>query len=510
MSEFSKLIDEKILYEKYNEAINLCDKQIERGEDLANAYYQKATAIYRLSLKNEEYKTFENYQVALSLINEAITINDNVSKYFCMSGHINSVMKRYKRAEFDYSQTIELEPSAFNYYYRGLLYQETEKYELAVKDYKKAHELEPDDIDYIQELADSLYMLDQFEQAILYYNKAIEIEDEDCVLFFRRGCAYRGIREYKKAIKDLERAIELNPQEDSYYAELADVYYHMPSDETERKIVQNSSLSYHKEFSFYNYDNSNNSSFKNYNLAIDYLKKAIELNEEESYFWYISGICYNIGNYADAIDTYNSLEEICPDDSDVYFFRGKSYFYSNNFESAITDLNKTIEMQPDNFRAYYFRGMARKKLEDNLLSIGDICFAARNDDSAALEYLHDNYDDDKVEKMLSTTKRYEEICKEQEKLKSKQTEFLDKLYERGKEIFEQKEYNVLLKLCENAISKYEIEHEKIYNLKAAAEIMLEMYSEAQDDCEKALSLNPDFKLAKVNMDLILKKIRNIK
>ena len=185
MTNYLEMANEKILNKKYDEAIELCDKQIELGEDLANAYYQKARAFYKLYFED---KDIDFLQASLSLINEAITLNDKNDEFFGLSGDINWELTRNKRAEFDYSQAIEIKPSAYNYYSRGLLYSGVEKFELAAKDFKKALELEPDDVDYLQELADSLNELDQFDNAIFYYKKALSI-NQSYYLYFNIGCS---------------------------------------------------------------------------------------------------------------------------------------------------------------------------------------------------------------------------------------------------------------------------------------------------------------------------------
>lgn len=500
MENFLEMASEKILNKEYDEAIELCDKQIELGEDLANAYYQKARAFYKLYIID---KDLEYLQAALSLINESITLNDNDDEFFSLSGDINMDFGRNKRAEFDYSQAIELSPTAYNYYSRGLLYSKEERPELAIKDFKKAHELEPEDIDYLKELADSLSELDQFEQAIFYLDKALEIE-EDSFTYFLRGLACGELRKYKEAIENMKKAIELEAGDkvvSAYYASLANLYTKLPKEKTEREIEKGNSLHYYEEFQLYDYDK--NISYKNYDIAINYMKKAIETDSNyENYYWLLAKIYNDIDNYGEEIKIYNKLEEMCPENSEVYFRRGKSYYRSNNFEKAISDLTQTIEIQPDNFSAYYYRGRARKKLDDDLLAIGDICFAAKNDDCNAIDYLNDNYEKREIKSMLATTEKYQEIYQKEEELKNEQNKILEELYKKGKEIFEQQEYDELLQLCENAISEYEIENEKIYNLKAAAEIMLEMYNEAQNDCEKALLLNPNFKQARINLNLI--------
>lgn len=504
---FLDLAEKKISEKEYKQAIELCDKQIALGEDLPNAYYQKARAFYELATDDENLnRTSDDIKAALSLINQAITLNDKKDDFFSLSGDINWELKRYKRARFDYSQAIEIRPTDYNYYMRGKLFSDLEKYELAIKDFSKAVQICPNDADYLQELAYCLFQLDQFEKAICYYDKAIQEEEREDFYFFR-GICFKNLRQYKNAISDIEKAIEINPEYRMFYIELANAYSSLPSEKIEQEIANSNDLSYEKEFSLYKQEN--NVSYKNHIIAIDYLKKAIEMDSQDiSTYWDLTDRYEEIEDYVNANLIYDELEKMTPEDADVYYFRGRNYYYLNNFEKAIENFNEAIEIEPDYFAAYYFRGKSRKHLDEDLLSIGDICFAAKNGYSYAKEYLEDNYDKNQIETLLSATNKYQEICDKKDKLEDKRNKIIDKLYDEGKRLLAEKDYDTIIDFCEKAIAT-DMNHEKIYNLKAAVEIMLKKYDDAEKDCKKALSINPQFKEAEINLNLI-RKIKGIK
>lgn len=507
MDNFLDLAEKKISEKEYKKAIELCDKQIALGEDLPNAYYHKAKAFYELATDDENLnRKSDDIKAALSLINQAITLNDKKDDFFLLSGDINCELKRYKRAEFDYSQAIEIKPTDYNYYVRGKFFSELEKYELAVKDFTEVIKIYPNDYESFQELAYCWLQLDQFEKAIFYYDKAIQEEEREDFYFFR-GVCFKNLRQYKNAIEDIEKAIEINPEFRTFYVELANAYSSLPSEKTEQKIANSKCLSYDKEFSLYK--QGNNVSYKNHIIAINYLKKAIEMDPQDvSTYWDLTDRYEEIEDYTNANLIYDKLEKMTPEDADIYYFRGKNYYYLNNLEKAIGNFNEAIEIEPDFFAAYFFRGKTRKQLDEDLLSIGDICFAAKNGYSLAKEYLEDNYDKNQIETLLSTTKQYQEVCDKKEKLEEERNKIVDNLYNEGKNLFAEKDYDTIIDFCEKAIAK-DMNHEKIYNLKAAAEIMLKKYDDAEKDCEKALSINPQFQEAKTNLNLI-RKIKGIK
>lgn len=65
-------------------------------------------------------------------------------------------------------------------------------------------------------------------------------------------------------------------------------------------------------------------------------------------------------NFEKAVEFHSKAIEICPDSPIYRHERGKCYLLISNFEMALEDLNLTIQKQPTNSLAYYARGFAYK------------------------------------------------------------------------------------------------------------------------------------------------------
>lgn len=103
----------------------------------------------------------------------------------------------------------------------------------------------------------------------------------------------------------------------------------------------------------------------NYNKAISYFNKAIELDPNNAFAYNNRGLAHSeLKEYNKAISDYNKAIALKPDYAIAYFNRGLSYFatgsYYNSkpFESAVSDFSKAIELKPDYVGAYYNRGLA--------------------------------------------------------------------------------------------------------------------------------------------------------
>ena len=73
---------------------------------------------------------------------------------------------------------------------------------------------------------------------------------------------------------------------------------------------------------------------------------------------------YEKGNYEKAIEYFTKAIELKPDYAEAYFNRGLAYFKTGSYynrepyEKAIQDFTKAIELKPDFVDAYYHRGLA--------------------------------------------------------------------------------------------------------------------------------------------------------
>jgi tetratricopeptide (TPR) repeat protein len=84
-----------------------------------------------------------------------------------------------------------------------------------------------------------------------------------------------------------------------------------------------------------------------YDAAIFYFSKAIEINPKDAKAYNNRGIAYyNKGEYDRAISDYTKAIEINPGYAMAYINRGVSYNNKGEYERAISDYTKAIEINP--------------------------------------------------------------------------------------------------------------------------------------------------------------------
>ena len=204
MSNYLEEAKEKYENCGYEEALELCNKQIELGSELDNAYRLRCLIKFELAYDKEneteilydalkdirkyiEYnpnngsgyftssiiqERLEDYEDAIISINKGLEYSCNDENYYVQRADICAKLNRKKEAAADYTTAIEISPTSDNYIKRGDFYKDIEDYESAKNDYISAINIEKNKADGLIELADIYAELDQYEDAIIYYNKA--------------------------------------------------------------------------------------------------------------------------------------------------------------------------------------------------------------------------------------------------------------------------------------------------------------------------------------------------
>ncbi|MFM6788747.1 MAG: tetratricopeptide repeat protein, partial [Microcystis panniformis] len=228
---------------RYQEAILAFDEAIKQNDpdNVYLAWYGKGLALFRFSEdqpaiealqqaintlpKGEDLKEFhssilqqqsvvygslENYEQALTVINQAISLVPNNPKSYIIKSGVLYDLKRYDEGLAAITQAIELAPRAFWYSNRGIIYYNQQKYKLALDDFNKAIELNPNYAEAYGNRGLLYYNQQKYELALSDYDKAIEINHNYAEAYVNRGVLYRLQEKYELALADYDKAIELN------------------------------------------------------------------------------------------------------------------------------------------------------------------------------------------------------------------------------------------------------------------------------------------------------------
>ncbi len=308
--------------DKYQPAIEALQQAINtlpKREDLKkfhSSILQWQSVVYRFlgdfsTSAGREREARENYEQALTVINQAISLLPNNPNSYNEKWAVLIKLNRYDEGLAAINQAINLAPRAAWYGNRGILYYNQQKYDLALSDFSKAIDINPNYANAYNNRGNLYSELQKYDLALSDYSKAIDINPKFAMAYYNRGVLYYNQQKYDLALSDWTKAIEINPN-------YADAYYN-------RGVLY--------------------SDLQKYDLALSDWTKAIDINPNDADAYYNRGILYkNQRKYDLALSDYNKAIDINPKFAMAYNNRGVVYALTRDFPKALADAEKASEL----------------------------------------------------------------------------------------------------------------------------------------------------------------------
>ena len=328
--------------EALQQAINTLPKR-ENLKKFHSSILQRQSVVYRFlgdfsKIAGTEREARENYEQALTVINQAISLVPNNPNYYNEKWAVLSELKRYDEGLAAITQAIDLAPRAAWYVNRGILYRRQQKYELALDDYNKAIKLNPNHANAYNNRGNLYYDLQKYDLALADYDKAIEINPNFAILYNNRGGVYYNQQKYELALSDINKAIDINPNYAEAYYNRGNIYYDL----------------------------------QKYELALSDINKAIELNPNYAEAYNNRGLLYeDLQKYDLALSDYSKAIDINPNLAEAYVNRGVLYRLQEKYDLALSDYSKAIEINRNLAGTYYNRGVLYRLQEKYDLALAD-------------------------------------------------------------------------------------------------------------------------------------------
>jgi len=240
-------------------------------------------------------------------------------------GNTYSRLNYHKKAAWDYSRAIEIDPkSAQAYSNRGLTYSNLRQYDSALRDLNKAIEIAPDLAIAYSNRGINYVHLQRYNDALRDFGKAIEIDPNFAQARFNRGNTLASVQRYNDALTDYNKAIDLDPSFAQAYSDRGNIF----------EILER-------------YDEA----FRDYS-------KAIEIDDKLAMAYINRGLTYDsIHQYEEALSDFDKAIEIAPDIAQAYLNRGNTLANLQRHGDAIRDYDKAVEIDNKYIKAYYNKGI---------------------------------------------------------------------------------------------------------------------------------------------------------
>ena len=351
--------------DKYEDSIIDINKALEIEPKTSSFYYDRGRFEYWA----------ERYKDAVISFTKGIELKPTENKYLFRA---NSYMalEEFDLALADFNSSIEIDPEfAKAYYRRGILYKKMELLENAARDFKKAIELDPKCDEAMTELG-FIHIQMGKKDAMKYFNKAIKINPcagnyfsrvaarakmlkrQNAIENFASGkvtkddcyadCTFNE-KQAKDDIKDLDKAIAFEPDDTYYYSLRISRYKYL-------KQYENALADYEKlielepeEEEFYlemAYCKYNTDKFAEAIEEIDAYLKMVDGSGDDFLYQTRGNANYELGNFEEVLkDLSKSL--VLKETADSYYYRGLVNFRLQHFIKSYKDFKKALALNPE-------------------------------------------------------------------------------------------------------------------------------------------------------------------
>lgn len=274
---------------------------------------------------------------------------------------------------------------------RGMLYFETfEELDSALIEFDKGLALDSNDFHLLINKASLLSMMKKQEEAIPLLKKAINVKPNLIDAYIMLGVVYARNKNFEAALKSTNDALKIDSTSFEAINNLSRMHAALGDTEEELNdltllVARNPKLANAWSNKAYFYLKT-----RQYDSAIQYYTKAIELNPKDYRNYVNRGMCHGYEGDTDIeLEDYTKAIDIAPNYL-AFYNRGRYYLKHQEYEKAIKDNDKVIELAPDYAPAFLNKGNALFKMEKyqdaaNCYTKGLSCESDR-DTKSKLEY----------------------------------------------------------------------------------------------------------------------------
>lgn len=256
----------------------------------------------------------------------------------------------------------------------GYGYSQLKKFSDAVAPLREAIASKPDMGQAYWELAYCYFSLNDFEKSVENYAKTAELYKSDTSSLKRiqywRGRGLAKLTKYADAISAYKAAIAIDSSQSDYYASLGDASYNSAAYKEAIKAYQRAAqlgrgTKADQAIIYYwlgqSYSNS-------YDRPAALKAYQMSLEQDPTYkwsHWGIASVHYNDRKWKNAIESYTTTINFFKDDTaslkQLYYWRGRNYYETNDYVKAIADYDQTLKIDPSYAAAYWEKGLIARK-----------------------------------------------------------------------------------------------------------------------------------------------------
>lgn len=339
---------EAIQEQKYEDALDYFNKDIQ--ENPKNGY--SFVWIASLRTRTEEYgRALTAADLAIKYLPKKDV--DYTSFAHTTRGDVYLHLGDTIKALSDYTEAIRLKPNETQPYEdRAQIYYEQGDYARSNADYRKMIELKPGDVMGYMGIGRNANAQKQWEEAIKQFDYVVKLDNNYSSAYSFRAESNIGLNKYSEAIDDIIAALVIDGNQKAYYLlqNLADDAFPVLKTKLEIQCTKSPNDPAWPYYMGVAYEQKGGM-----RKAIEYYKKAAEINSNSVLFRRIA-VCYeNIGEYDLALTYLEKTLQMDPKDVRAEATKADIYYESGRVDDAIRVMDDIINSYPEWDYAYHRR-----------------------------------------------------------------------------------------------------------------------------------------------------------
>ena len=210
----------------------------------------------------------------------------------------------------------------------------------------------------LKQLGNEAYKKKDFTTALAKYGKAIELEPNEITYYLNTAAVHFEMQNYTECISTCNKAIDVGRESRADYKLIAKALARMGNAYRKSGDLKNAKMAYEKALTEHR--------TPDYRTCLSELEVAIKKSEEEAYVnpnvaeeeKQMGNELFKKGDFSGAVKRYTEAVRRNPSDAKIYSNRAACYTKLMSFDLALKDCDKCIELDPGFVKAYLRKAKA--------------------------------------------------------------------------------------------------------------------------------------------------------
>ena len=290
----------------------------------------------------------KEFEEAKLQINEALQSDSNNVELLKLAGLTAVNLNEWVEAQKYFETVVKFnQEDATSWFYLANSYEKLGNFISAKSAYIKVIELRDEYLEAYKNLALLLIKLQDYDNTIKYCLKATELDKEEYIYDFLIATSMMKKRDFAGALNFLKTALDKSPNNlpvlnslGTCYMALSKTPEAISTYEQALKINPQNPMAYYNIGSAYQIQ-------QKHEVACEYLRKAVELEEDESFISTLAMSEVKIGDYENALKHYKQLQLMCPSKENYKYNVVTCYEALGDYKTAINMLESMLYVNPN-------------------------------------------------------------------------------------------------------------------------------------------------------------------